>query len=294
LWTRGHPPTGWAPTRPVIDADARDLARMIVLAAKETGATKVELALHSFGTLVFQRLLQLRAEPEVRAALKLLAGSRVVLLNATTHYPGSERRAGREFEQMGTATKAFVGWLDMMDAMASQMRAIADLNPWTSAPFVAWLETWKLQRSQTLALASKGAADMMKADLSKPWPAAFDSIRKGFLAALARDAQDPAWQESLLRRSSDMFTLDFTTQDAAFLRRMKTRVELIHSAGDQLLNWQSALALFERLGIDAPSGPAPAGTELSDRTGRFRATIVDSDHYYPQTSRDDLARRLDP
>lgn len=294
LWTRGHPPTGWAPTRAPIDADARDLARMIVLAARETGSAKVELALHSFGTLVFQRMVQLREEPEVREALHLLAGSRVVMLNATTHYPGSERRAGQAFEQMGNATKSFVTWLNTADGIAENVDALARLNPYTAAPFNAWLDLWRLQRAQVLSMASKGAADMMKADLSKPWPAAFDRIRQSFLAALARDSQDPAWQESLLRRSSDMFTLDFTKKDVEVLRRLQIRLDLIHSSNDQLLNWQSALALFELLGIEAPAqAPAP-GTELRDRTGRFHASIVDSDHYYPQTSRDDLARRLDP
>ncbi len=294
LWTRGHPPTGWAPTRTVIDGDARDLARMIVLAAKESGPKKVELALHSFGTLVFQRMVQLRAEPEVRQALNLLSGSRVVMLNATTHYPGSERRAGQAFEQMGNATKSFVTWLNTADAFAANIQQLAQLSPFTAAPFNAWLEMWKYQRAQVLTMASKGAADMMKADLSKPWPADFDPIRKGFLAALARDTQDPAWQESLLRRSSDMFTLDFTKKDVAVIRGLKIRLDLIHSSNDQLLNWQSALALFELLGIEAPAqAPAP-GTELRDRTGRFHASIVESDHYYPQTSRDDLARRLDP
>ena len=40
------------------DSDARDLARMVVIASRESASGKVELALHSFGTLIFQRLLQ--------------------------------------------------------------------------------------------------------------------------------------------------------------------------------------------------------------------------------------------
>lgn len=351
MWTRGHAPTGWVPTKHPIDADARDLAHMIVLAARESKAAKVELALHSFGTLVFQRMLQLRDEPEVREALKLLSGSRVTLLNATTHYTGSERRAGREFEQMGVATRNFVDWLDMMDEIADGWHRNAErntaagaamrdslahwredaakmaelsvsLNPFAAAAVKMWMQqwnsaaamadkaadpntyagpsvemllaSWREQRAQMLALASKGAANMMRADLAAPWPAEFDAIRQGFVAALARDSHDPAWQEALLRRSADMFRLEFSRKDVDVLRRMKTRVDLVHADGDQLLNWQSALALYELLGIRAPANAPKAGTELSDDTGRFRAAIVSGDHYYPQKKRDDLARRLDP
>jgi len=294
VWMRGHPPTAWTPTAAPIDADARDLARMIVRAARDSGASKVELALHSFGTLVFQRLVQLRAEPEAAEALRLLSGSRVVLLNATTHYEGSEKRAGREFEQMGTATKQFVGWLDSMDASAAAWRSAAEINPFLAPSILAGLSAWQVQREQILALASKGAADMMRADLQAPWAAEIDAIRRGFLAALARDSQNPGWQESLLRRSSDMFRLEFTKADAALIRRLKIHLDLIHASGDQLLNWESARTLFERLGIAAPDKAPAAGTVLSDATGRFRASIVDGDHYYPLKRRDDLARRLDP
>ena len=324
---------------------------MIVLAARESKATKVELALHSFGTLVFQRMIQLREEPEVREALKLLAGSRVTLLNATTHYAGTERRAGREFEQMGVATRNFVDWLDMMDEIAAGWHRNAEnnaaagaavreslsnwrenaakmaelsvsINPFAAAAVKMWmrqwntaaamadkaadpntyaepsvemlLAQWREQRAQMLALASQGAANMMRADLAAPWPAEFDAIRQGFVAALARDSHDPAWQEALLRRSADMFRLEASPRDMDVLRRMKVRVDLIHSSGDQLLNWQSALVLYELMGIAAPAKAPPAGTELRDVTGRFRASIVAGDHYYPQKERDDLARRLDP
>jgi hypothetical protein len=351
VWMRGHAPTGWTATAAPIDADARDLARMIVVAARENGATKVELALHSFGTLIFQRMIQLRDEPEVAEALSLLSGSRVMMLNATTHYAGSEKRAGREFEQMGTATKQFVGWLDQMDSFAAAWgreadqqqfagetarRALSDwrattsaalqtaagLNPYYAQALGLWLDVWqaaassaekasdpsaasakvirlmlrqwKSQRDQLMQLASHGAATMMHADLQAPWAAEIDAIRLGFLAALAKDSKDPGWQESLLRRSSDMFRLEFSKADVAVIRKMRISLELIHATGDQLLNWVSAQILFEILGIETPAKAPAAGTVLSDKTGRFRASIVDGDHYYPLKQRDDLARRLDP
>ena len=290
LWMRGHTPTGWTPTATPIDADARDLARMIVLSARESGSDKVELALHSFGTLVFQRMVQLHGEPEVAEALSLLSGSRVFMLNATTHYEGSEKRAGRQFEQMGTATKQFIGWLDSMDSAANAWRGMAEINPFLAAGMAAW----QYQRDQIMAMASKGAADMMRSDLKAPWAPEIDAIRRGFLVALAEASQNHGWQESLLRRSSDMFKLEFTKADAALIRHLNIGLELIHATDDQLLNWVSAQTLFERLGISAPEKAPEAGTVLTDKTGLFRATIVAGDHYYPLKQRDDLARRLDP
>jgi hypothetical protein len=290
VWTRGHPPTAWTPTAVVIDADARDLARMIVKAAAESKTGKAEVALHSFGTLVFQRLVQLRGEPEIDAALEALRGSRVFLLNATTHYSGSERRAGPELEQMGTATRQFVDWLDMMDATAAEWEAAARLNPFLSPAIQAWLSGWRAQRAQVLSLASAQAASMMKKDLETPWPPEIDAIRRRFLAALERDHRDGGWQEALLRRSADMFRLEFTKKDAAAIREAGIRLELVHAVDDQLLNWGSARALFEVLGIDAPEQAPAAGAVLTDRSGLFRARVVEGDHYFPLKRRDELAR----
>jgi hypothetical protein len=277
LWTRGHPPSAWAPTKNPIDADARDLAAAVNLAAKTSPGGKVELALHSFGTLVFQRMIQLHEEPAVKAALAALKDSRVFLLHATTHFEGSERRAGPDFERMGQATRAVVDWLDAGDAMAAW---------WGPAAF-----SWNMMRGQVIAAAAKEAAAMMKKDLSEPWPA-FDSIRKRFLKDLARDARDPAWQESMLRRSSDMFRLEFSPADAARIKALGIKLELVHSDGDALLNWESALTLFERLGIRAPKKAPPAGTVLTDESGRFRARIVSGDHYWPLKKPGELAELM--
>ena len=208
--------------------------------------------LHSFGTLIFQRLIQLRDEPQAAQALDKSSGSRVVLLNATTHYPGSERQAGPEFEQMGTATRAFVDWLDGADDIAAEWEALYKVNPWAYMGVRVALDQWYLQRKKLLAFASKGAADMMRNDLKDPWPAPFDHIRLELAKMLEHDARDKGWQEALLRRSRDMFTLDSTPQDFDAIRDLRIRLELVHAAGDKLLNWATARALFERLGIAAP------------------------------------------
>jgi len=134
---------------------------------------------------------------------------------------------------------------------------------------------------------------MMRDDLKEAWDPSYDSIRRSFVDALARDARDPAWQEALMRRSSDMFRLEFTKKDAAALRDLRIKVDLVHAAGDKLLNWNSARALFRRLGIAAPDkAPAP-GAVLADPTGRLRAVIVDGDHYWPLKKRDAFAEFLD-
>lgn len=293
LWTRGHPPTPWTAAKNPLDADARDLARAIVLAGRASPTGKVELALHSFGTIVFQRMVQLRGDPEVDAALEHLADSRVTLLNATTRYEGSEKKAGPEFERMGQATRGFVDWLDAMDASAQMLRATANLNPFLAPQIAAVLETWAFQRTQALILASRDAAAMMKKDLQAPWQPAFEAIRKAFLKALERDAQDPGWQEAMVRRSADMFRLEFEKGDARHIRRLRIKIQAVHSSKDQLLNWASAHALFERLGIEAPEQAPPPGAILKDRTGLFTAEIVDADHYYPLKRPDLLLEVLD-
>lgn len=294
LWTRGHAPSAWLATKNPIDADARDLANAITHAAKTSPGGKVELALHSFGTLVFQRLIQLHEEPAVAAALKALSGSRVFLLHATTHYEGSERRAGREFEQMGQATRAVVDWLDAGDATAELWESAARLNPFLAPAVSAWVAQWNFQRSQLIAMASKSAGDMMRADLAERWDKSVDRIRRAFLKDLAADSKDPGWQEALLRRSSDMFRLEFTPEDAARIKKLGLKLELVHSDGDKLLNWESAKVLFERLGIEAPEKAPPSGTILTDKTGRLRARIVTGDHYFPLKRRDELAAILKP
>ncbi len=294
VWMRGHAPSAWRATKHPIDADARDLASAITLAAKTSPGGKVELALHSFGTLVFQRMIQLHAEPAVAAALKAVAGSRVFLLHATTHFEGSEKRAGREFEQMGQATRAIVDWLDAGDTANAAWEAAARMNPFLIPTAAAWSAQWNFQRGQLISMASKGAADMMRADLKEPWDKAVDHIRKAFIRDLETDTKNAGWQEAMLRRSSDMFRLEFSPEDAAKIHKLGIRLELIHADGDKLLNWESAKVLFERLGISAPKDAPASGTVLRDKTGRFRARIVTGDHYWPLKHRDELAKVLAP
>jgi hypothetical protein len=194
---------------------------------------------------------------------------------------------------MGNATRTFVDWLDAMDAAVAAWKRAVAFNPWLAPADLVWSAQWALQRSQLMSLASREAAAMMRKDLSAPW-AAHDDIREGFLGALARDSKDPGWQEALLRRSSDMFRLEFSAADVDFIRRLGLRLDLVHATGDQLLNWESARTLFELLGIESPRAAAPAGTVLTDRDGKFRATIVEGDHYFPLKQPDKLARILDP
>ncbi|MDX6768556.1 MAG: hypothetical protein SF051_03425 [Elusimicrobiota bacterium] len=290
LWTRAHAPTGWTPTRSPLDADALDLARMLVTAARG-GSGKTELVLHSFGTLVFQRMLQLRGEPLVDEALASLAGQRVVFLHGTTRYEGSERRAGREFEQMGQATRAFTDWLNTADDMVSLWEKTARLNPLLGPAVEMWLAQWRVQREQVLSMASRDAVAMMRKDLSEPWAPELEPARRRFQQALERDARDPGWQEALLRRSGDMFRLAMTPADVKHLRKLGVTVEMVHARGDALLNWETARALYDLYGVKSPAEAPPAGTVLEGRGAR--AIIVDGDHYWPLKRPGELARLLD-
>lgn len=281
FWTRAHPPTPWTDLASPLEADARDLARAILLAAQDSPSGSVEVVVHSYGALVFQRLIQLRGAAEVDSALERLKGSRVVMLNGTTHFEGSERRAGADFERMADASRRFVDWLNGMDSIARAWEKAAELNPMMAPAVSAWLAGWRINRQFMMALASRDAAAMMRADLMEPWDSAYDHIRRGFLAALEKDSRDAGWQEALLRRSSDMFRLEFTSADANFIREKKIRMTLIHSAQDKLVNWPSARMLFDLLGLSTPQeAPAP-GAVFRDSSGQFQAEIIDADHYYP-------------
>ena len=292
VWTRAHAPTAWMPTATPTDADARDLARMIVLAAREAKTAKVELVLHSNGTIIFQRLVQLRREPEVRAALKLLAGSRVVLLNGMTHYDHIEKLGGPQVVQLAQASRMIVDWLDSWDALAAVVSRSA--RDWPTLPAQAWLAGYRMMREQLLEAATDPAAAQMSRDLETPWPARLEPVRLRLRAALARDSRDAGWREALLRRSNDAFLLDFKARDAAFLRRLGVTVEFVHALHDQLLNWQTAQLLMNRFGLATPEQEPRAGDVLSSPDGRMRATIVDGDHYFPLKQPEKLSRMLDP
>lgn len=291
MWTRAHAPSGWVPTRSPLDADALDMARMLLTASRTSQSGKTELVLHSFGTLVFQRMVQMRGIPLVDAALRTLSGSRAVFLHGTTRYEGSERRAGREFEQMGQATRAFTDWLNTADDMVALWEKTARLNPFLGPAVDAWLAQWRVQREQVLAMASRDAIAMMRRDLAEPWSPELEPMRKEFLASLERNARDSAWQEALLRRSGDMFRLEMTPADVKHLRKLGVDVEMVHSRGDKLLNWETARALLDFYGLPAPETMPPAGVELTGKGAR--AVIVDGDHYWPLKQPDALRRVLD-
>ncbi|MEQ1920146.1 MAG: hypothetical protein ABL955_13200, partial [Elusimicrobiota bacterium] len=195
---------------------------------------------------------------------------------------------------MGKATRAVIDYLNTGDATSELWESAARLNPFLIPAASAWAAQWGFQRGQLIALAAKDAGAMMRADLKEPWDKAVDHIRKAFLKDLAADTKDAGWQEALLRRSSDMFRLEFSLEDAARIRQLGINLELVHADGDKLLNWDSAKVLFERLGIEAPEKAPPSGTVLTDKTGRFRARIVSGDHYFPLKHRDELAAILKP
>ncbi|MFA6316164.1 MAG: alpha/beta hydrolase, partial [Elusimicrobiota bacterium] len=239
LWLRGHQPSAWTPTRSVYDNDARDLAAMIVAAARSSGSGKVRLVAHSYGVLVFQRMLQLTEHAEVRQALSLLKGSRVTLLNVTTHYGDSETVAGEEYAQMAKIIRAFIGWLDLMDSQAAFMRKSMEFNPALAPMVLPALMAWEIQRTAALSMASQGAVQQLKDHLAQRWDPSIDSVRRRILRVIGRNSGDPGWQEAFLRRANDTSKLDFKPADVARLRKLGIGLDLIHSKDDQLIPWPS-------------------------------------------------------
>ncbi|TPW18049.1 MAG: hypothetical protein FD126_3523, partial [Elusimicrobia bacterium] len=281
LSLRGLPPSAFAPTKEVYDADALDLARMVVTAAERSPGGRVELALHSYGTLVFQRMLQMRGDAEVDRALAALRGQRVVMFAPTTHYGDSETVAGPEYAEMAKRVKMFMSWLDAGDAYVANWRAMARLNPLLIPQVEALAMTWAAQRSAALSMAAKPAADLLQDHLAQPWSPELEETRRMLAAETRRAAYDPGWQEALMRRANDTSKLDFTSGDVAALRAGGIRLDLVLSRGDQLLPWQSQRLLPALFGVGLPESAPAAGTAYVDESGLVRVLVADGDHYLP-------------
>lgn len=281
LSLRGLAPSAWSPTRNLFDADARDLARMILVAAERSPGGRVELALHSYAALVFQRMFQLRGEPEVDRAMAALQGGRVVMFAPTTHFGDSETVAGPEYAEMARRIRMLVSWLDAGDFVVEQWRAAARLNPLLIGQAEAYAFWWKVQRDGALALSAQPASDLLQKHLSIPWAPELEGTRRR-LAAEARDAaRHPGWQEAMVRRANDTSRLDFTAADAQALRASGIRLDLVLSREDQLIPWASARLLPGLFGIDLPDTAPKAGTVLADDSGRVRVLVSGGDHYLP-------------
>lgn len=281
VWLRGHQPTEFQPTQKVYEADARDMARMIVLAAERSGSKSVSLTLHSYGVLVFQRMVQLHEDLEVQQAMRLLKGGRVTLINTTTHYGHSETAAGAQYAQMAKAIQAIVQQLDLMDSYGKTLNAAVKANPLLAPMVLPQLFWLQMQRNMLLSLASKGAVDELRKQLADPWSPALDHVRLNILKIVEENAATPGWQEAFLRRADATSMLDFTKEDVQRIRDYGIRLEIIHAAKDQLIPWVSAKLAFELFGFKVPKDAPKPGREFRDGSGMFHLKVVDSDHYYP-------------
>ncbi|MCX5790310.1 MAG: hypothetical protein NTX64_17655, partial [Elusimicrobia bacterium] len=293
LWLRGHAPSEWKQSKTVFDQDARDLARMIVLAGERSGSSKIDLVLHSYSVLVFQKMVQLHDDAEVAKALALLKDARVILLMSTTHYGDSETAAGPQYAQMAKVIRSLIGWLDTMDSWADFMEASARLNPFIAPQVYTTLAMWKVQREAVLGLASKGAVDELAKHLSEPWDPAIDHIRQDLLKRVASNSAKSGWQEALLKRANDTSLLDFTKADVELIRLLGIHLDLVHAHDDQLVPWVSAKLLFDLLGVPAPNKVPRVGTVMQSPDGLFRVTIVKGDHYFPLKRPAEMEDQLD-
>lgn len=290
LWLRGHGPSAWTPTSDPYDADARDLARMIVLAGEKSG--RVELVLHSYGTLVFQRMIQLGGA-DVSDALKLLRDSRVVMLNPTTHYGKSESVAGERYAQLARVVRALMQAIDAGDRHLERLDRMAAWNPALAAYAAGRRAQWNWQREALMSQAAGQAAAELRQHLSEPWAPELDGVRKELSARFEKDAKTAGWQEALLRRADQTSRLEFGARDVALLKALGIGIDLVHAHGDQLIPWVSARLLPELLGVHAPAELPRAGSTLTSADGQFRLIVAEGDHYLPLKRPQDVGRLLD-
>ncbi|MFA6030179.1 MAG: hypothetical protein WC969_10015 [Elusimicrobiota bacterium] len=281
LWLRGLAPTELGPRTQMLDADTRDLARLIVTAARESGSERVDLALHSYSTLLFQRMLALHEDPEVAAALKLLRGAHVSAITGSTHYDHTEYDVGLEFVFRKKLAEAIVSMQDMRDGMSKLLWSMSRWNPFL-LPMAYSFEFYnRLKELMILRASGKSIADQLKTHLKDPWAPDIDPIRLKLLAQLEEAWRQKEWQKASLLRTVDMHALEFTPQDVQRLRALGIRLDVIIAKDDQVLPWALQRDLLARFGIETPKETPPPGTVYADREGTVRAQVVDSDHYFP-------------
>jgi hypothetical protein len=285
LHLRAHSPSPWTYTRTVIDADARDLAHMIVMASRQSASRRVDLVLHSYGGMLFERMVQMRSHdyPEVKDALRLLKNGRVTVLDSTTHFADSEAVLGEQYAILAQGVHAFIDWLNEMDSLAEIWERTAQINPFLAPVLQTQLLAWRLEREQLLVASTSVGVDTLLKKLGQPWDPAVDRFRLRLLKAVQDGASRPGWREALLRRSDDTLRLEFTKKDVEFLRRYKMRINLVHARRDTIVPWVNARLLFTLLGIPAPQDVPPAGSVLRDPSGLFQLTVVEGDHMFPVT-----------
>ncbi|MFA5160940.1 MAG: hypothetical protein WC421_01730 [Elusimicrobiales bacterium] len=268
-WMRGHRPTGWKPALSVGDCDALDLAHMINLAAQTSYAPRVDVLLHSYATVVFQRMIQLHSNGEAAAALQRLRGAKVVLCNGLTGDASRDPEL-EDFYKSAAQLEQFLSWLNWQDGYAAASPPPPDFDA----------RAWPARRAQALASASKYAVDMTAEHLSAHWPEKIDHIRLRLARRLREDCALPGWQEGIVRRSHAVSKLCFGDADVKRVKDNGVKLTWVASANDQLLKWAFARTVMARFDMTPPPAPQP-GAVFRDATGSFEMRIVSGDHYFP-------------
>ncbi|MFA5162439.1 MAG: hypothetical protein WC421_09350 [Elusimicrobiales bacterium] len=282
LWMRAHSPTGWKYTRSLFDYDALDMARLINIAARESGSGKVTLVLHSYGTMLFQRMMQLGYNGDVAAAIGHLSGTRVILSNGVTHKNNVFVPQLWESYMMASNLDKFVLWLDGSDDYAEYWKHAAETNPAIAMPTNFNYAVWRVQRQNSIMAATKQGADMSIADLSEPWDDPdIEPVRASLLRTVRQNAVNPDWREALLRRSYNTSHANFDGNDMELLKNSGIRTVWVATTKDQLLPWASTKFLMQHLGMDAPKETPEAGSSFKNSEGTAEMRIFDGDHYFP-------------
>jgi hypothetical protein len=282
LWFRAMPPSSWVYGRDNFEADARDLARFINLAAEKTGSRRVNLVLHSYSTLVVQKMVQMREDAEIGRALGYLRGAQVLMLNPTTHFKGSEALGGGNYAQTAAIISNFIKWLDMTDNYVDGWNSAAGLVPSMQAPVTFNLAMWEIQRNNALNMTSKQAREMMVDHLTPAWGGGLDPVRESLLGTVKKNVENPRWQETLLRRTDDTAKFDFVAADVAAMRSAGINLDFIYAGEDQLIPWAAErLTVAALFGIPVPEQLPQPGVVFRDQSGLFSLRVVQGDHYFP-------------
>lgn len=282
LMTRGHGLSQWsAPTvHTTLGADALDLAKMILIARAKTGAARVDVAAHSFGTKVLQEML-VSDDPLAAAARKILGKSWPV--NGLI-----------EFDHAGRApiwTRLFVGNVETSDhAIAPILQAAVDWNSRIERagrlnPFFFFFRiipdffVGMLQSNRKLMFdrATAAALRRLESDLSGTvWEGEADELRREFLEDPSQMLGNP---EAFMRRANDAFHSTISAEVIDGLKQEGKEFEIIHSNRDSIISRSEQIEMDRRFGIVGTD--ASGVLEGRDATGFARSRVYDAGHDFP-------------
>jgi hypothetical protein len=128
----------------------------------------------------------------------------------------------------------------MMDArksLADILWDMAKLNPLGIPWTMAWDVLSRMPADMMLSLSAQTISGQIKRALKDPWPPSIEPVRRRILDIVDKSSAWHDWQESTLRRTVEAHTLEFSPGDAARMRDLGLKLDLVIAHDDQVIPW---------------------------------------------------------